>query len=72
LIADDTINCDEIENVGDEIQSKLDGLAVVKASIKRKEKVKPLSDLKNVVRVNNQTISIDPALLFTRLIVVAE
>lgn len=72
LIADDTINCDKIESVGYKIQSKLDGLAVVKASIKRKEQVKPLSDLKNVVRVNNQTISIDPALLFTQLIVIAE
>ena len=71
-IADDTINCDEIENVGYEIQSKLNDLAVVKASIKQKEQVKPLSDLKNVVCVNNQIISIDPALLFTQLIVIAE
>ena len=31
-----------------------------------------MSHLNNVIRVKNQTISIDPALLFTRLIVIAE
>lgn len=72
LIADDAINCDEIEKIGSKIQSNLDGVAVVNASIKRKEQIKSLSTLKNVVRINNQNVSIDPALLFTRLIVIAE
>lgn len=72
LIADETINCDEVEKVGHDIKSQLDGIAVIKATLKRKEKVKPLSSLKNIIRVNNQTVNIDPALLFTRLIVIAE
>jgi len=72
LIADETINCDEVENVGQRIQSQIDGLTVAKASIKRKDQVKSLASLKNAVRVNNHTVNIDPALLFTRLIVIAE
>ena len=72
LVADETINCDHVENVGHELQSKLDCIAVTKATIKRKEKVKPLAALKNIVRIQNQTANIDPTQLFTRLIVLAE
>ena len=45
---------------------------VTKATIKRKVQVKPLAALKNIVRIQNQTVNIDPAQLFTRHIILAE
>ena len=42
------------------------------SSLKRKAQVKPLAALKNIVRIQNQTVNIDPAQLLTRLIILAE
>ena len=73
LIGDDSVNCDQAEDVGRKIQLKLNGVAVTKASIKRSEQVKSLATMKNRVRINNQqSVHIDPAQLFTRLIVLVE
>jgi hypothetical protein len=73
LIGDDSVNCDQAEDVGRKIQLKLNGISVTKASIKRSEHVKSLATTKNTVRINNQqTVNIDLARLFTRLIVLVE
>ena len=64
LIADESINCDNVEKVGHEIQAKLDNVSITKATVKRKEQVKSLASLKNIVRIHNENINIDPVQLF--------
>ena len=73
LIGDDSVNGDQAGDVERKIQLKLNGVAVTKASIKRSEQAKSLATMKNTVMINNQqSIHIDPAQLFTRLIVLVE
>ena len=71
LIADENVNCDQIMAVGRRIQNSLDGMSVAEASIKRSV-VKTLASLKNVVKIRDQRVNIDPTLLFMRLVVIAE
>ena len=50
------INCDKIEKVGEEIQKSLDGKALQDASVKRKDMVKTLENLKKGVIIEKETI----------------
>ena len=72
LIADSNINCDDVEKVGERLQRKLDNIPITEATIPRKEQVKTLSSLSNAVNLQNENANINPVLLFTRLIVLAE
>ena len=45
-LTDSGINCDEIEKVGEEIQKSLDGKTLQTASIKKRDMVKALENLK--------------------------
>ncbi len=70
--SDDDINCDETELVGSRIQEKLNNISVANASIKRSEQVRTLNHLTPGVRIGNQRVVIDPTLLFSRLIAIAQ
>ena len=72
LVADETINCDNAEEVGMKIQSKLDQQSIYKCMIQRANQVRSLGTLRNVVKINKQNVNIDPTRLFTRLIVLLE
>lgn len=71
LIADENVNCDQIMAVGRRVQTSLDGMNFAEARIKRSE-VKTLASLKNVVKIRDQRVNINPTLLFMRLVVIAE
>lgn len=68
----DGVNCDEAEIVGSAIQKRLDGVTVDKASIPRSQQVKSLQHLQQKTKINNETVPIDPSLLFVRLVVLLE
>ena len=65
VIADENINCHNVEKIGLNLHMKMDNIAISNATLKRKEQVKNLASLKNTVRNQNETINIDPALLFS-------
>lgn len=69
---DDHINCDETELVGSIIQENLDDVSVAAASIKRSEQVRTLGYLTTGVKIGKHRVVIDPTLLFTRLIAIAQ
>ena len=62
----DGINCDETEKVGSEIQQSLDSVSVRNATIKKRQMVHSLNELKPGVKVDKQTSQIDPSILFLR------
>ena len=66
LVADESINCDNAEEVGTAIHTKLDHASVAKCTIKRLDQVKSLGILKNAVKIKSQTVNTDP----TRLLLV--
>ena len=72
LVADESINCDNAEEVGKEIHTKLEHASVAKCTIKRSDQVKSLGILRNVVKIKSQTVNIDPTRLFSRLVVLLE
>ena len=59
-------NCDETEKVGSEIQQSLDSVSVRNATINRRQVVHTLNELKPGVKVDKQTVQIDPSILFLR------
>ena len=69
LVANDSVNCDDVEAVGNRLQEKLDGMSVNKASIKRKVQALTLTTLKTSVKVGDEEVFIDPMVLFSRLLI---
>ena len=63
------INCDNAEGIGAKIQQSLDKVNYQMSKIKHSEKVKTMSSLLSAVKIDNEDVTIDPMLLFSRLIV---
>lgn len=68
----DGINCDETEKVGTEIQRSMDNQPVSNATIKRKQMVCTLNDLKPGIKLDKQVVRIDPSILFLRCTALAQ
>ena len=66
LIADKLVTCDDAKNTGRIIQQTLDNVALSDASIKRSQQAITLTSLKSSVKEGNQTIVIDPMVLFSQ------
>ena len=69
LIASEEVNCDQAEVIGQRIQESLDNFPWNGASVKRSQKAVTLATLKPSIKVNNETVVVDPLVLFSRLIV---
>ena len=54
------------------VKSTLDNVGVEAATIKRRDQVRTLDHLHGHVKIGKQTVHIDPMLLFTRLILLAQ
>ena len=67
----DGINCDSIEEVGANIQEKLNNIHVTEASLKRKDQVRSLNHLQPAIQIEKK-IYIDPMKLFSRLIAIVQ
>ena len=63
------INCDNAEGIGAKIQQSLDKVNYQMSKIKHSEKVKTMSSLLSAVKIDNEDVTIDPMMLFSRLIV---
>ena len=66
------INCDETEKVGRELQRNLDSVSVRNATTKRLQMVYTLNELKPGVKVDKQTVQIDPSTMFLRCTALAQ
>ena len=69
VVAQDGVNVDDYQKVGRQIIDKMEGQPIFTYASKRKDKVKTLGDSCSVNV--SQDISIDPALLFQRLLVIS-
>ena len=68
----DKINCDEAETVERLLQESLDNISVSAASVPSSKKIRSLIRLSKAVKINNETVHIDPTALFMRLIVLVD
>ena len=68
----DGVNCDKTEEVGSKIQRQLDNVCVIDASIKRREQVRSLDHLYPGVKIDKKKVTINPTLLFSRLIAIVQ
>ncbi|XP_057307435.1 uncharacterized protein LOC130645457 [Hydractinia symbiolongicarpus] len=68
----DCINCEIAEKIGEMKQAKLDNLSVVECTIKRKDQVKPIISLQSKVQLNKESVIVNPPMLFTRLVSIAQ
>ena len=69
---DDQINCNQTEDIGKVVNEKLDGISFCNSSIKQKEQIKSLEELKVGVKLDKETIYVDPSVLFSRLLLMIE
>ena len=66
------MNCDDTERIGRLIQEKLDGVLFEDVSFKKVNQVITLASLSNKVTHQGKVFSVDPTLLFSRLILIME
>lgn len=64
----DGVNCDRVEDVGQKIQEKFDSKSFTDVSIRRSDQVKTLDALRPGITLEGQRESIDPMILYMRLI----
>ena len=69
---DDKINCDNVENVGIQIQKKLDGVCFEEILMKRNDQIRSLASLQDCLKVDNQKVQINPLVLFGHLTTLAQ
>jgi len=67
----DGINCDEAEEVGRLAMVKMDKLDFMSATLKKSDRAKTLSQVTNVA-VADRNLKVDSALLFSRLLIIAQ
>ncbi len=68
----DGVNCDEVEEVGFLLQGKLYDIKYHEASMKRTEKVRTLIHLTKGIKIDQETMHVEPLIMFSRLLVVLE
>ena len=72
VIADESVTCDDAENIGMMIQQSLDNVMLSQASIKRSKQATTFAGLKPSIKLGNKNVVIDPMVLFSRLIVLMQ
>ena len=60
------------QEIGKIINEELDGILFSNSSIKRKEQIKSLDELKVGVKLDKETIFVDPSVLFSILLLMIE
>ena len=70
VTADSNVNADEARNVGCKILESMEGENVLEYTFKKKDKVVTMNS-KVSTKVNGESISVDPQLLFQRLVTAA-
>lgn len=68
----DGVNCDRVEEFGEMIQKKMDHNLFSEITLKRSEQIKNLGTLADGIKIENESVQIDPMLLFSRLVIQVE
>ena len=68
----DGVNCDSVEEVGEMIQKKMDNKIFSQITLKISEQIKNLDRLTDGIKIENESVQIDPMLLFSRLVIQVE
>jgi hypothetical protein len=68
----DSVNCDDAERIGFQIQQGLNHVTMIDAIIKRNQGIQTLQHLKKKITIDKEQVHIDSDILFTRLIVLTE
>ena len=68
----DDINCDKAEEIRFNIHKDLDCKSLDEAKNSSKKQVKTLKSLKKGISIDNQTVFIDPSILFNRLTILMQ
>ena len=69
----DNINCDEVEQVGAVIMTRINGVPFKDVKLKRSDQVKTLAHVTNAVTAGGKKpLNIDPAILFNRFLVIMQ
>ena len=71
LIGAGAINFDKAKEISQKIEETLDGVKMEEASIKHKDKVRNFKDLMPTTNIDDKDVHIDPAILFSCLIALA-
>ena len=66
------MNCDEAGSIGEAVQTRLDGVHFYDATIKKSDQIRTLAELQHQQRKSSSAISIDPSVLFNRILVLVE
>jgi hypothetical protein len=69
---DDDIKCDQAEETGDAIMTKMDGIAVSDVVLKRKDQVRTLLEIEKKITVGGKSVNLDSSILFDRLLLIVE
>lgn len=72
VVADETVNCDNADEIGFEIQSRWDNKKFGEMKLSKSDQVRTFATVVHTCSVGNETIAMDPNSLFHRLIVMAE
>ena len=67
IVADSSVNCDDVVQVGQTAIAKMMGKTYAKLTLRRKDKVKLFGVMKNTVRVRGEDVVVNPSLLFNRI-----
>jgi len=67
VTADDTINAEDAKSVGTAKENEMVGKCVAEHSFKKKNQVVTMAS-NNAIKVNQELVSIDPQVLFQRLV----
>ena len=71
-VDNDDVNCDQTEQIGAKIHKQLNKVSIIDASIKRNDQVRSLNHLHPGIQVDKKKVHINPTLLFSRLIAIAQ
>jgi len=66
------LNCDEAGNIGEAVQTRLDGIHFYDTTIKKSNQIRTLDELQHQKRKSSSAICIDPSVLFNRILVLVE
>ena len=67
-----SVNCDTAEEVGYSIFLKMDNWSFKEVKFKRNDQVSTLKSLNNAINLEVEVANIDPSILFSRLLILAE
>lgn len=67
MVGDDTVTCYDAHRVGSEVLAKIVDVPFSELKLTRKNRALPLSSVTLSMKIHNETITVDPMLLFQRI-----